>query len=215
MSAILTDPIASALNGTDRTLWLTVYHKRIGSYRSSIRREAMPPTALTDGLAATLDEADEVFSRLLHSLMNHLQEEDYDDDDAATSGALSAKTVARRFLALLGKPPHDEPAPAPALRAACARCLVYLGDVARYRQMHLRPPPQEPRPPLGPPPELLGVAHAEWRAAARCYHRALLVSIAQASAPAPAVPPATPALPAAISSAGLDQERLPVAAQAQ
>ena len=180
--ALLADPVASAISCTDRTLWLSVYHKRIGSYRESIRREVLPSATLTDGLAAVLDEADRVFSELLRALLQRLGEE-----DDATMHLLGAEAVARRFLSLQTTtkkvvPDTATDASVAAMRACCARCLVYLGDVARYRQMHLRP--AEGR--NGGAAErsahsvqLLGGSHRGWRLAARCYERALLVSTAQ------------------------------------
>ena len=169
--SLLNDPVATAVNGTDRTLWLSVYHKRIGGFRASIRREVAAPSAILDGLAAALDEADRIFSELLHALLQRLGEA-----DEAASRSLSAEPVARRFIALGAA---VEPPPFAAMRAACARCLVYLGDVARYRQMHLRPPPA-PAPSSSPALELLGAHHTEWRLAARCYQRSLLISADQA-----------------------------------
>lgn len=178
--AILGNPVASAIGGADKSLWLTVYHKKIGKIRNSIRREALPPANLIDDLAKVLDEAHDVFSKLLQALLRQLDEEE-ESDEAATC-ALGSDAMARRFLALLCELKDVEEASAAEIRAACARCLVYLGDVARYRRMHLRPPLDNDMAtsPAASAPVLLGSHHTEWREAARCYHRALLISTTNA-----------------------------------
>jgi hypothetical protein len=179
---VLLNPIESAVSGADKALWLNVFHRQIGSFRASLRSgsDAQQPSSVTEGLAAVLNEARQVYSELLQALLQKLG---IDPDLLALD--LDAVDVARRFLALTKCPVAVEKASVGSLRAACARCLVYLGDVARYRQMHspraANAVEDSKRPlPRSPPP--VGVWHPEWREAEECYQRAHLMSTEQAGA---------------------------------
>ena len=172
---VLSEPVAAAIDGTDRTLWLNTYHKRINEWRTSIRREAKPSASLLQGLAAVLDDAERVYTELLFALLRHL-----DETDELASRALSHEAVRLRFCSLAG--PDKASSRAAALRAACGRCYIYIGDVARYRRLHLPAAATVAAPHAAAPfLELLHTAcPTECRHAARCYVRALLISPAQA-----------------------------------
>ena len=179
------DPISAAVDGADKAVWLNTYHRKIASWRKSIHKEsrrAPPPDDLLDGLAQTLDEAEGVYTALLHELLGHLREA-----DEFSVKPLRAEALGRRFVALANE---GEPHPALPLRLR-ARCYVYLGDVARYRRLHLQQQKQllfletadhsaASRDDPLPLRCILGTGLNEWRHAARSYGRALLISRAHA-----------------------------------
>jgi len=140
-----------------------------------------------------LDDAAEVYSQLLRALLSRLEQ------GGEAGSPLGAEHVAQRFCTLAAE---DEPPPAAAVRAACARCFVYVGDIERYRQLHLPEVARAAAPRGGAPPapelQLLGAQQQnEWRAAADCYHASLLVApqvgrpraLRLSSRPAPPAPP--------------------------
>ena len=104
--------------------WRLREDKRIASWRTSIRRESPPTPALLDGLAKVLDEAERVYNELLRALLRPLRE-----DDELDKRPLRAEAVGRRLVAFASE--ADERLKVSAIRAACARCYVYLGDVER------------------------------------------------------------------------------------
>ena len=110
------DPISAAVDGADKAVWLNTYHRKIASWRKSIHKESPPPPDLLDGLAQTLDEAEGVYTALLHELLGHLREA-----DEFSVKPLRAEALGRRFVALANE---DEPHPAlPHLqRADIGRC---------------------------------------------------------------------------------------------
>ena len=114
---LITNPVGAALDGSDRTLWLSTYHKRIASWRTAIRRESPPPANVLDGLATTLNEAESVYTELLGALLRSLNEH-----DELARAQLRAETVASRFLAL-SRAESNPPRQSDELRAACSRCL--------------------------------------------------------------------------------------------
>ena len=172
-SELLANPRRAVATAADRKLWLETYHKRISRLRSALRRD---PSA-KDELAAVLNEAEDVYSRLLQVLLH----EHLGDEDEACARALGSDGVSRRFVVLASAPSASDDE---AIRTTCARCLVYLGDIRRYRCIHLRTACK-----AGaegsvlasvPPLELLGCQHGEFQPAARCYQRALRLSLAHA-----------------------------------
>ena len=73
-----------------------------------------------------------MYTALLHELLGHLREA-----DEFSVKPLRAEALGRRFVALANE---DEPHPALPLRFACARCYVYLGDVAQWQIIYLELP---------------------------------------------------------------------------
>lgn len=185
-ASLLEDPVRAALEGADRTLWLDRYHRKIGRLRSSIRREPQPPSALLEGLAVVLNEAEAVYTELVAALLRRI-----DGHDTAINSPMSAAAASRRLDALLAPlTTGREDTHNGALLAAGARCMVYLGDVARYRQLHSPSPGrQAANAPDGisrsaPPARseamsklrLFGGHHpGKWQHASMCYERALLL----------------------------------------
>jgi len=130
------------------------------SARGDVGGEAACAAALASqrrarhALAQTLDEARAFYEGLVVALQ---QRHAVDcllplpalAPPAASSSADADATLARRFAAAaayLAQPPPPSGSPearAAAVRGVVATCLVFLGDLARYAQMHVAPPPAE------------------------------------------------------------------------
>ena len=152
--------------GVERSLWLVVFHRRIEEHRKKLRRAseaeqaAMQRAAEAEsvrvaanaslqrtraGLLQVLEEAVCFYETMLCELQrrNGIDCRLGPLSPASMAGSDTASEPAMRFVeaaAHLDEAPSARTAKALAVRASCASCLIFLGDLARYRQLHAEPP---------------------------------------------------------------------------
>ena len=154
--------------GVERSLWLIVFHRRIEEHRRKLRRaseaeqaarqrpESVPESVRVSanasgqraraGLLQVLEEAECFYETMLGELQRRngvdcrlgpLSPGSMADPDAASEPAM-------RFIeaaAHLEETPSARTTKTLAVRASCASCLIFLGDLARYRQLHAEEAP--------------------------------------------------------------------------
>ena len=153
--------------GVERSLWLIVFHRRIEEHRKKLRRaseaeqaaiqrpESVPESVRVSanasglraraGLLQVLEEAECFYETMLGELQRRngvdcrlgpLSPGSMAEPDAASEPAM-------RFIeaaAHLEEAPSARTAKTLAVRASCASCLLFLGDLSRYRQLHAEAP---------------------------------------------------------------------------
>lgn len=157
--------------GVERSLWLIVFHRRIEEHRKKLRRaseaeqaamqrpESVPESVRVSanasgqraraGLLQVLEEAECFYEMMLGELQRRngvdcrlgpLSPGSMAEPDAASEPAM-------RFIeaaAHLEEAPSARTTKTLAVRASCASCLIFLGDLARYRQLHAEAPAAAP-----------------------------------------------------------------------
>eukprot|EP00698_Gefionella_okellyi_P014254 TRINITY_DN3956_c0_g1_i2.p1 TRINITY_DN3956_c0_g1~~TRINITY_DN3956_c0_g1_i2.p1 ORF type:complete len:339 (+),score=72.50 TRINITY_DN3956_c0_g1_i2:53-1069(+) len=121
---ILTDYDFAASRDVELLLWRSIFYKRIEAYRGMMRKAAAATTVkaqsslahLTQQFFALVSEASAYYQTFIHKL-----EVTYD----------------MQLEPLVTQPPRIVASEAEQrFRCGCYRCLLFLGDLARYRELH-------------------------------------------------------------------------------